>query len=254
MGDVKGQVILRRHNGGIQQSADLGATWSDVGGGTAFGYVQQRLAVALNRIGTLNRFEGSDLMDGNFFLGGGVAAPTAISTKSCGVYALSGGGGWINIGHGDSQNLIATPTLESWFVSARVKNPAAAVFTGGTFNVPIGLSQGGHATYIQGNAPTSTTIYQLNLNNGADHFTPLGAGATIGALTCPIGAFYDVSMYFNAVTGVLSVEFSDQLIATFSGAQLANMDTGAASVITWGTDTTMALQVDGMFFAGVAAT
>jgi hypothetical protein len=79
--------------------------------------------------------------------------------------------------------------------------------------------------------------------------------ATIGAATCPVGSYFVVAAYMNAVTGVLGVEFSDTEAATFSGAQLNNMGTGAASIIFgYSNDATLALQVDGAFVAWVAQT
>lgn len=222
------------------------------GGGTSSGWTAERWAVANNRVPTLNRFTGTDLDDGGFFLGGGANAPTLVA-KSGGVYATAAANGYINIGKTDSIAFIATPASESWYVGVRYLNPAAATMTAGKFNVPIGIASATGAIYVQGNQATSATVYQLNLNDGSDHFASLGAVATIGATTCPVGSFYTVGMYFVAATGILTVEFNDTIAASFSGAGLAHMITDASSILGgYSNDTTMAPQTDALFYAHVA--
>ena len=222
------------------------------GSGTSSGWTAERWGVANARISTLNRFTGTDLDDGGFFLGGGANAPTLVA-KSGGVYATTAANGYINIGKTDSIPFIAAPSAESWYVAARVCNPAAAVFTAAKFNVLIGIASATGAIYVQGNQATSATVYQLNLNDGSDHFATLGSVATIGATTCPVGSFYTASMYFSSVTGILTVEFNDTVAATFSGADLTHMITDASSIIAgYSNDTTMAPQCDSLFYAHVA--
>jgi len=248
-----GSVRISRDADGLVVSVDGGDPEPiGSGSGTSSGWTAERWGVANARISTLNRFTGTDLDDGGFFLGGGANAPTLVA-KSGGVYATTAANGYINIGKTDSIPFIAAPSAESWYVAARVCNPAAAVFTSGKFNVLIGIASATGAIYIQGNQATSDTVYQLNLNDGSDHFATLGSVATIGATTCPVGSFYVIAMYFDVGTGVLTVEFNDTEAATFSGADLTHMITDAASIIAgYSNDTTLALQCDSLFYAYVA--
>src|SRR5262245_9160912 len=123
---------------GMGNVATAGET-APTGGGS--GWIADRSAAALRRVPTLNRFHGSDLLDGEYFLGGGAFAPTPSNTISNGVYNLPGGAGfgWVQLGKTDAQVVIAQPKTESWYIASRIKNPAAAIFTAAKDTIAIGL-------------------------------------------------------------------------------------------------------------------
>lgn len=257
-----GTTRIRRRGGVLQASTD-GLPFVPLGGGSAIGWEAERLAVAVDRVSSngvtlLNRFTSTDLIQRQEFFLSAANTPTIITTESGGVYrtpaAGAGAAGWLSLGNVDDVKIIGAPKTQSWAAAVRIKIPAAAV-TAGRFIVPLGIVQaGGTAIYIECIQSQSATVFQLDLVNGGANFTPLGANATIGAPTCPVGAFFPVGVYFNAVAGTLRVEFSDTLAASFSGAQLDLMGTGAASLIFgYASDEALAMQVDGAFAAWTAA-
>jgi hypothetical protein len=232
------------------------------GGGDASGYAGERWTVAVDRCPTLNRFASTEMFNTTeFFLGGGAGkAPVVDATVTGGVYrtpdVAAATAGWCSLGVTDNVKLIAAPVTESWYISARVKNPASATVTAAKFVIPIGLVCTDGALYIGCTQAQSATIFQADMFSGAtSHYNALGSVATIGASTCPVGAFFEVAAWFNSTDGVLGVEFSDTLAADYSGAELTNMPTGVASVIVgYSSDATLALQIDACFAAWVAPT
>lgn len=252
------KVIFADTDGTIKQ-VDQAGIESALGGGDAIGWEEERMAVALNRLPTLNRHISSDLIQASeFFKGGGASAPTVITSEDGGVFrtpAAGGGAGWMSLGLADDFKLLGAPVTRSWAIAVKVKNPAAAAVQATRFVIPLGLVQSDGATYIECRAAQSTTVFQLNMFSGSlDHWNSLGSVGTIGSATCPIGSYFVVAMYFNAITGRLSVEFSDVEAAGFSGAQLTNMATGVASIIFgYATDEVLALRVDSVFAAWTAA-
>lgn len=223
------------------------------GGGDPVGWNAERLAVARDRIGTVNRWLGSDLNDANVISTG--TAPAALDlTRSAGVYTMPGAAGdaTFTLGRAATQIMVATPKAESWYVASRVMYSEIFSNAGGHYTVPIGLNQGANAIWIAGRGQTSTTVFQFITFDPAEHLTSLGASATLGASTCPLDAFFPISMYFNVVTGTLSVEFSDTLVLATT--DLDDIASNAAVVVAVNNAEACPQKIDGMFWAGVGPT
>lgn len=246
-----GETLMRHHGAGPETSSN-GSAWTALSG-SATGWEAERMAVAIDRLGVVNRSKSSD---SGLFVLSGTRAPTEVNSKSGGVYQLPGTGGAgtgvITLGKSATQVLIGAPKAESWYVAARVMFGDPFLNAGGVFSIPIGIDQaGGHATYIIGRGTVSTTVFQLEMVTGATVRTPLGSVGTLGSLTAPLDSFFTVSMYFKSSTGELSVEFSDQIALRTSS--LGDMSAGAGIVASQANDETRPMQWSDIFWAGVAA-
>ena len=250
MGDVQGRVSLRVHNGALQVSVDGGATWASAN--VASGWNAERAAVAVARCPTLNRFHGTDFLDGEFFLSA-AGTPTQVATESNGILKIPGSAatGYVSLGKLDSQVLVGAPKTESWYIASRVKNPAAGTFSAAGNIVMLGLYQAGHFLYVVGNQAHDNNTISLNMNNGVDHFNDL---VDLGSAQFPTGVYNVIGMWFNSVTGVLGVDFNDVTFTTFSGSGITNMSTQAGSVLIQSNDLTFGLQADGLFLGCIAPT
>jgi len=249
MGRVQGKLDLRVGPAVLEMSKDEGATWA-AAAGNPMGWIGERAAVAVTRIPTLNRFHGSDLLDGEFFLSA-ANTPTQVATETGGVFKVPSGAaatGYLSLGKTDSQVLIAAPKTESWYAASRCKIPSAGSVSAAKTVIPLGLYQAGHFTYLQWVQTVSATILQLNFNNGSDNRTALGAAGTIGS-GIPVGTYFVLAMHFNSVSGAFTIEINDTVVFTASGSGLANMSTQAGSLIIQSDDLTFSLYADAVFMA-----
>lgn len=221
---------------------------TSTGSGLTGGWAEERWSVAIDRVSTLNRYASSDLDDGNF-IASALCAEDA--TRSFGVYSFPSGvgTGTLTLGKSATQILVAAPKTESWYASSRVMITDTFTNAGGVISLPLGLAQGADAVYIVGRGSISTTEFQLEFYNPGLTRVALGSSATLGAATCPLDAFFTVSMWFTSATGTLTVEFSDTEV--YSSSSLAGMSQVAAQVVSIANDQTKPMYCDSLFCAGV---
>jgi hypothetical protein len=176
--------------------------------------------------------------------GGALRSPAAVGQGYLGFNALSVDAATAPI----DQPFIRFPTAESWLVASRVLFPKT-VFTVGSFCVPCGLV----GSYIQSDTTQVTNQLYVNLFDSSNHFFQAGLAAVLGSATCPVGAFFWITLEFNIRTGKLSAYFSDEFGVALSGANLLHMPPGAAApIFAYSNDNTMGLEVSDIFAAWVA--
>lgn len=180
---------------------------------------------------------------------GSTNPPTLDPTFSGGVYKFPGPAFGTLFPFGAAvgvPTLIHLPKTEPWYVSGLFRFEAAAA---ASVSVPIRLIDATATDIIEVlfNQATDAHIAQLLYTNGTPTTKPLGAVATLGATTCPVGAFFSIDLWFDAGAGTLNVSFSDVLAGSFSGAALNNMPTVALGLEVLGEDSTLLMKCAGLF-------
>ncbi len=222
-------------------------------GGSAVGWDAESFAWAQSLLPTLNSLSSSDFNDGK---ANGIATLNTILTAySGGVYQIgSGGSGNVVLGNTSTQIAIAAPKTEVWAIRVR-RRVTGSAFTSSKFIYGIALFDlAANGLAIMGLQSQSSTVWQAThyYNGGATpEYFSCGSVGTLGAATCPVGAFFTIGVTFDATS--LRVYFNDTLALTLTGSQLTHMITSPSYLYLGGNDSTIVDAVDGMFVATVKA-